>query len=60
LINASESKHTDHTHVINHATIHAVTLVHFYQSLTLNNDTITFEQKSKHKTVCHKNFAKLI
>ena len=40
LITVSETKHTDHIHVIKHVTLHTVTHVHFCQALTLNNATI--------------------
>jgi hypothetical protein len=43
MINVSERKHTDHIHVIKNATLHTVTHAHFYQALTVNNDTIKCE-----------------
>ena len=49
LINVSERKHTDHIHVIKHATLHKVTHTHFYQALNVNSATIQCEQQCKPK-----------
>jgi hypothetical protein len=58
--NVSERKHTDHIHVIKHATLHTLTHTHFYQALTLNNATIKCEWQCKPKTVCYKNLGQFI
>jgi hypothetical protein len=44
-----KKKHTDHIHVIKHATLYTVTHTHFYQGLTLNNATIKCEKQCKPK-----------
>jgi hypothetical protein len=60
LISESEGKHTDHIHVIKHATLHTVTHAHFYQALTVNSATIKCEQQYKHKSVRYRNMTKSI